>query len=227
MKRRVVRNINNNNYAMLEKLVAYHEAGHAAAIYLNNRLKKLPPVFFKILLDNLQDGAVVSVLKDRDGLHGCTSRIKGGRLIHTLPSHTEDQNAIRFQFTDRYHPAFEADIVNLLVGPLAEAKYIARMDNEPFKIQLLTVQALNNYGGEADLALVHEYLQSYSDDQQVQNESLAHFLTQAFAFVDDPANWAAITQLAVHILACDKDEIACEEVATVLEQQYRARNRLI
>ncbi|MDO9141762.1 MAG: hypothetical protein Q7U38_15695, partial [Methylobacter sp.] len=35
--------------------VVFHEAGHAVSIYLNNQAKKLPPVFFEILLKDLND----------------------------------------------------------------------------------------------------------------------------------------------------------------------------
>jgi hypothetical protein len=59
--------------------------------------------------------------------------------------------------SDNYLLAFEADIVNLLIGPLAEAKYTAQIDSEPFSEQLLSVQALKNYGGDADLKVVNEY----------------------------------------------------------------------
>jgi len=215
--------LNNSNVLILKELVAYHEAGHAAAIHFNNRLKNLPPVFFKILLDGLDKCAARSVLDDRNFPHERISTIKGGRLIHSLPFFALEGmgseahgSSIVFHFTDGFHPAFEADIVNLLIGPLAEAKFIACKDNELFRFQLLTVPALNNYGGEADLALVYEYLQSYSADPQVQDESLRHFLRQAFDFVDDKANWAAIARLAAYILASNKHEIGCEEVAAVL-----------
>lgn len=201
----------------LKELAAYHEAGHAAAIHFNNRLKKLPPIFFKIVLDNLQDGATVPVLKDKDSSDKRTSMIKGGRLIHTLPLLTEGLDTRLFLLTDEYHPAFEADIVNLLVGSLAEAKYIARMDNEPFKAQLLSTQTFSHYGGEADLALVYEYLQNYSADRQEQDQSLRYFLGRAFDFIDDQKNWQAVTKLANYILASNKNEISCEEAVAVLD----------
>lgn len=64
--------------------VAYHEAGHAVAIHFNNRLKNLPPVFFKITLDDLYRSTVnTGVSAQGDGQGGGT-RIKGGRLIQLL-----------------------------------------------------------------------------------------------------------------------------------------------
>jgi len=38
------------NYAELSRKTAIHEAGHAAAIYLGNKQKQLPPIFFRFLL---------------------------------------------------------------------------------------------------------------------------------------------------------------------------------
>ena len=40
------------NHAELSRKTAIHEAGHAAAIYLGNKQKQLPPVFFRYLLKN-------------------------------------------------------------------------------------------------------------------------------------------------------------------------------
>jgi len=225
MKQRDKRNrSSNSSFYILEQQIAYHEAGHAAAIHFNNRLKKLPPVFFKILLDNSNECVAVNTLKCSTSSIGSISRTKGGRLIHLLPFALEDMgpethDSVVSHYTDGYHPAFEADIVNLLVGPLAEAKFITLMDNELFRFQLLTVPALNNYGGEADLALVYEYLQSYSADPQVQDQCLGYFFKQAFEFVNDRENWNAITQLADYILASNKNEISCEEAVAALESE--------
>jgi hypothetical protein len=61
-----------------------------------------------------------------------------------------------------YMNAFETDIINLLIGPLAEAKYVANTDNEPFNHRLVNLNALKNYDASSDLELVKDYLQSFS-----------------------------------------------------------------
>jgi hypothetical protein len=48
-------------------------------------------------------------------------------------------------------------MINLLVGPLAEAKYVALRDNECFSNNLINVNALYNYGGTSDLVKVYDY----------------------------------------------------------------------
>ena len=51
----------------LIRQIAFHEAGHATAIYLYNKQKQLPPVYFQITikaLDRLKD----SSLDTRSGL---------------------------------------------------------------------------------------------------------------------------------------------------------------
>jgi hypothetical protein len=125
-------------------------------------------------------------------------------------------NSIKPPITDDYLSAFEADIVNLLVGPLAEAKFSYQIDDEPFNERLITPQALKNYGGYRDLAVINDYLQSYSVNHQHQHEILNRLFLQAFSFVNDNANWKAVTKLAKHILTCNKNRISCEEVAIVL-----------
>ncbi len=81
------------------------------------------------------------------------------------------------------------------------------------------MQALKYYGGEADIAVVNDYLQSYSADKQVQNESLNRLFIQAYNFVSDQENWKAIARLAQYILASDNSIIGCDEVALVLDGQ--------
>jgi len=213
------------NLAAHKQRIAYHEAGHATAIHINNRLKNLPPIYYKIIFEKLDERVINSKLTGQIGDHNCIARTKGGLLIQTLPlafdvldgqsSACTDKSV--FQFTDDYRLAFEADIINLLVGPLAEAKFSYQIDGELFKQQLVTVQALKTYGGDADLAVVDEYLQSYSADQKEQNEILSRLFIQASSFVNDNANWKAITRLVNYILASNKNIISCGEVAEVLD----------
>lgn len=209
---------NQANLAIYQQRVAYHEAGHAAGIHFNNSLRNLPPVFYKIIFKDINESS-------ENDQPNCIARVKGGRLIQSLPLSYDDSvcqssacsDKKLFHFSDEYRSAFEADIVNLLIGPLAEAKYIAHVDGEPFNHQLVTVEALKNYGGNEDLALVNDYLQSYSTDKDVQSASLNWFFVLAYNFVNDTANWKVISQLANYILASNKNMISCEEVAAVFE----------
>jgi hypothetical protein len=116
-----------------------------------------------------------------------------------------------------YLTAFETDIINLLIGPLAEAKHVYNRDDELFNHQLVNLKALKNYGGGSDLALVREYLQSFSESRQLQDEKLDELFAVAFDFINDYANWKAITKLADYILKSNKNIIGCEEVVSVLE----------
>jgi hypothetical protein len=206
--------------------VAFHEAGHAAGIHLNNKARCLPPVFFKI------------IFKDRGGMTGtegmayqtthddCIARVEGGKLIEWLPHSidslvhelTEHNDAAMVRLVKAYMIAFEADIINLLIGPLAEAKHVATTDNKLFNLRLVNLKALKNYGGSSDLALVNDYLQSFSDDKQLRDEKLDELFTVAFNFVNNDANWAAITKLADYILGSSENIIYCEEIVSTLDQ---------
>jgi hypothetical protein len=130
----------------LSKKAAIHEAGHAAAIHLGNKQKQLPPVYFQICFNDLTVALPPQSRNFTPKEH--SAKIDGGRLIHTLPLSIQEE--IRY-FSEAealaYQSAFEADIVNLLVGPLAEAKYVALSDDEPINPRLVNLNSLHNYGG--------------------------------------------------------------------------------
>ena len=43
---------NPNKSTLQKRRIAFHEAGHAAGIHLNNKARQLPPVFFNIVIKN-------------------------------------------------------------------------------------------------------------------------------------------------------------------------------
>ncbi|MFZ2404020.1 MAG: hypothetical protein WAW41_02710, partial [Methylobacter sp.] len=122
--------------------VAVHEAGHAAAIYLGNKRKRLPPVFFQIFITPVNGGFQSSPFLSKPETK-YIANIDGGRLIHTLPSSIEEATS-GFSSAQRmgYQCAFEADMINMLAGSLAEAKYITERDGEPVNPRLIYLNAL-------------------------------------------------------------------------------------
>lgn len=199
------------NHIELSRRTAIHEAGHAVAIYFGNKQKQLPPVFFQIIIN--------------DCLHhtddNSPTRIEGGRLIHTLPISIEKANSdLSAAQQHDYQQAFEADIINLLVGSLAEAHYVAHRDNELISPRLVPLNALHNYGGSSDLDIVDEYLQCFIADKTQQEMKIAELFWAAFDFINDSLHWSAITTLADYILRNNKSIIDYEEVATVLDSHF-------
>jgi hypothetical protein len=203
-----------------KKCIVFHEAGHAAGIHLNNQANQLPSVFFKIMLNTSGD-AESGDMAYQSNDDNCIARVEGGRLIEPLPTSMaslgSESTKYKELLTD-YQLAFDTDIINLLIGPLAEAKYVAENDNEPFNHQLIHLKALGNYGGGADLAIVDDYLQSLPINQQQKTEKLSALFLAAFKFVTNEANWDAITKLANYILGSKKTVICREEVVSILEQ---------
>jgi hypothetical protein len=65
--------------------------------------------------------------------------------------------------------------------------------------------------------LVREYLESFSASKHRQDEKLDELFTAAFNFVNDDANWKAISKLANYILESNKNIISCEEAVSILE----------
>ncbi len=205
--------------------LAFHEAGHAAGIHLNNKARQLPPVFFKIIFKDMGDVTGTEGMACQSVHDDCIARVEGGRLIELLPPAIDnlmrgltDRNDAMARLVHDYMVAFEADIINLLIGPLAEARYVADTDDELFNQKLVNLNALTNYGGSSDLALANEYLQCFPADKQQKDKKLDELFTAAFSFINNGANWAAITKLANYILGSNKNTIYCEEIVSTLDQ---------
>lgn len=217
--------INQDKLKEHKQRAAFHAAGFAAAIHLNSKAKHLPPVFFNIFFKEIgritaADGVTYKTTQD-----DYIAQVEGGRSIELLPDSVDSlareltkHNDAMVQLVKDYRIVFESDIINLLIGPLSEAKYIAVIDDELFNHRLINLNALKNYGGDPGLALINEYLQSFLADKQ-KNEKLDELFTEAFDFVNNDANWAAITKLANYIVDnhC-KNIIDDEEIGLMLDQ---------
>ncbi len=226
MKRnKILTPINQDKLKEYKQRAAFHEAGYAAAVHLNNRAKRLPPAFFKIFFKRMGCITAVDGIAYKTNPNNYIAQMEGGRLIELLPDPVDSlereltkHSGAMAQLAEEYRTVFESDIVNLLIGPLAEAKYIADTDDELFNHRLINLKALKNYGGDSGLTLINEYLQSFFTDKQ-KNEKLNELFTEAFDFVNDDTNWAAITKLANYIRGCKyEDIICCEEIGLMLDQ---------
>lgn len=196
----------------LNRQVAFHEAGHAVAVYCRNQHQKLPPVYFEITLGD----------KTRSPeRHTQFAKLEGGRLIETLPhslAHLSDMDKMA------YWIAFEADIVNVLAGPLAEAKYVAHRDGEEFSRKLLNYTALRFYGGSNELIMVDNYVQCFVDNMEDRNDKIEQLLAEAFKFIDTPHYWQVIKFLAMHIIHSTKNIISCTEIINIIENARQHNN---
>lgn len=187
---------------------AFHEAGHAAAIYLRNRRHKLPPIFFEIQIKppNAKDGSFFAKVID-------------GNLIQSLPiAVVESWSTLSGHRQHSYQRAYEADVVNLLVGPLAEAKYVAIRDGEVFNHCLIRFEALSNYGGHSDLEEAQTYLEHFIASKSTRDEKMAELLLEAYRFIDNSQDWQCIQNLASFILASGLETISCDDVSAITEQ---------
>jgi hypothetical protein len=212
--------INDQQDAGIEKIGkrnAYHQAGHAAAIYLINKLKQLPAVHFQIILKPQENDG-----KQLDRFAGIYSRhtvkVEGGRLIQSLPlSFAEAIQYFTWIQQAEYRCAFEADVINLLAGSLAEAKYVASSDNEVFCANLLNFGALNFYGGSSDFEIITEYMECYLPNKAERDQKMSELFFEAFSFVNDKSNWRAISALVEFIQDEHKSIIHSEDVISLLD----------
>ncbi|MGR8997901.1 MAG: hypothetical protein ACU88J_02480 [Gammaproteobacteria bacterium] len=221
MKRRhTLTDFNPVNRPELSRKTAIHEAGHAAAIYLGNKQKQLPPVFFQLFIkdptSDLQTSACLC--RSYDNCNNCITKVEGGRLIHTLPSSVEEAIS-NFSLAQKqaYLQAFDADIFNLLVGPLAEANYVAQRDGELINPRLVNLNALHYYGGASDLETINEYIECFITDKAQREKKLSELFLGAFNFINERSHWRAIMALADYILADNKNILDCEEIIAVLD----------
>jgi len=219
----IITTLSQNKLVEHKRRVAFHEAGYAAGIHLNNKARCLPSIPFKIIFKEMSCRAEVDVMTYQTTKDNYIAQLEGGRLIEMLPHSLDslvckltEHNDAMVQLVKDYRIAFESDIVNLFIGPLAEAKHIANNDNELFILQLINAKALKYYGGNSGLALLNAYLQCYFADKQ-KDEKLDELFIEAFDFVNNDANWLAITRLANYILG-SSDIICHEEIVSILDQ---------
>jgi hypothetical protein len=117
-----------------------------------------------------------------------------------------------------YQCAYEADVINFLVGPLAEAKYVSLRDDETFNFNLFNPHALNYYGGSSDVNKAYAYLEYFIPSEQLREKKMLELFSEAFRFIKNNQNWKHILNLADYILQSEKDVLSCEEVIAVLSR---------
>lgn len=216
----IINNSQNLIYQKVNRSVAIHQAGHAAAIYFLNLQNGLPPVFFQILISP-SDIDFQSSQFDRAPDNQTSVKIDGGRLIPVLLSSVEQATSGFYSAqTQTYERAFEADMINNLAGPLAEAKYIAQRDGELMTPNMINVNSLHYYGGSPHLESLNEYLECFLPNQELKALKISELFLAAFNFVNKKSNWRAITALADFIMTAEKDVIDYNEIVTVLETSH-------
>lgn len=212
-----------NTRVTIHKRIAYHQAGHAVAIYLGNKQKQLPAVHFQIVIKTQEpdDGQQSDRFMRRPGKY--TATVEGGRLIQSLPlSLAEDTLYFSRAQTEECLCAFEADVINLLAGSLAEAKYIASRDGEVFTANLINLNALHFYGGSSDIEVISEYLDCFIPDKAERDRKHPELFSAAFSFVNKSSNWRAISALADYIRDEPKGIIHCEDVFSFLDSNHKS-----
>lgn len=147
---KTVETLNYDELTEHKQRIAFHEAGHAAGICLNNKAKQLPPVYFKIIFKGISSASAMAEGMAYQAAHcECWAYVEGGRLIECLPlsidsiaNNVFNRQETMAQLINDYMLSFEADITNLLIGPLAEAKHVAEMDDELFNHKLVNLRKL-------------------------------------------------------------------------------------
>jgi hypothetical protein len=194
---------------------AFHEAGHAAAIYLRNRYYNLPQVSFRIFLPCIKQPKLLDNRLMRRGNMERHAKLEGGLLAENQALSVRPYESSQAVLV--YQQACEADVVNLLAGPLAEAKHVAQRDGEYINQYLVNYDALKNYGGKSDQEKIEKYLDDFSLPPIRKADMLVELHSASFDFINQADHWRAISDLANYMLGSKKEIIACEEAVAILE----------
>jgi hypothetical protein len=194
---------------------AFHEAGHAAAIYLRNRYHDLPQISFRIFaLGGKQAEHLDNSIRPFSN-KAYPAKLEGGLLVENQV--LRERDGASSQAVLDYQQACAADVVNLMVGPLAEARHVAQRDGEYINQHLVNYDALKHYGGKSDQEKIEKYLDDFRFPQVKKAEKLKELHSAAFSFIDQTHHWRAISRLANYIVESEKDVIAYEETIAILE----------
>lgn len=210
-------NLQVNTPIQIDRRNAYHQAGHATAIYLGNQQKQLPAVHFQVIITPQErDTRQTARITRKPGKY--TAKVEGGRLIQSLPlSFADATKHLSPTEQNLCRSAIEADIINLLAGSLAEAKHVALRDGKVFNANLVYLGALQFYGGKAELEIINEIMVCYLPDKAERKQKLAELFLAAYSFINKQSNWSAITALAEFVRTESQRIIPCEDLISLLE----------
>jgi hypothetical protein len=203
-------NIQSEIHIKYDKRSAYHLAGYAVAIIVGNFQKCLPPVYFQINT-SIQEGKTTHKASLRQSQQ---AKFEGGRLIPSLPfSYAVTIKSLSWPQQQEYQSAFEADVMNLLAGAMAESQVMSDIDSQAFTAdQVYRLAQRGNFG----LETVGDYLACLQLDPPGRKQKLAELFLAAYRFIIDPYHWHAITALAEYIWQQPAGIISCEDVSAVL-----------
>lgn len=197
------------------KRIAFHTAGQAAAIYLRNKRMNLPSVPFRVLINIPQSQQQAFKLTP---IKRYQIRIEGGQLVKSFAvSLTEVTDELVRQQQQYYQQLSDADIINIMAGPIAEAKYVAERDNEIITPRLVSFNALGFYNGMDEITTVSNYLQNRRLNAEEQHKTMINLYLTSFIFVGDAPVWRAINELANHFLTTQQMILEADEIGTVLD----------
>lgn len=219
MKRNfTIDDLKTSNFQELATQIAYHEAGHATAIYLYNKQQQLPPIFFQIHIKSPEHIQELIAEKKYLQASDVAAAIEGGCLIENIALNLPvSSNEIPSSEKTEYLQALDADVVNLLAGSLAEKNYQIQRDNEVINADLLNIETLSSYGNHSDMQKVNIYLNTFSDCPLQRQQKLSQLLKQSFNFITHRRTWKAVEAVAAYILESQKQQIHCEEIFKVVD----------
>jgi hypothetical protein len=206
---------------------AYHQAGHVASIYLGNSKKNLPALHFQIVCQSWsKEASVAGRFMRIPGKQ--LVKLEGGLLIPDLPhSYALSTRLLSQDAKQQCQRAFEADVINLIAGSLAEAKYVALSDGEIFNANLVYLGALKYYGGSQDMLKINDYMACmYPDCEVERRKKLADLFLEAFGFVNDALCWRSITQLAETLCSQPRPVYGCEELIAIIDSVYKPQHKM-
>lgn len=199
-----------------DEIKAYYIAGKASSILLGNKQRNLPAVYFEITAARQRDFHPSEIRPLSIGL--LPVHLEGGRLIQNLTvPFAELTRGFNEEQTHQFRSAVEADIVNLMAGAAAEARYRIQHFGETMSGKSLPLTTLHVYADNVDLDQIGDYMDCLSLSKTEHERILTELFAIACEFVESESNWMAITALARFIHNEADEEITCEQLIALLE----------
>jgi hypothetical protein len=210
----------------ISKRNLFHQIGRVVAIHFGNKQRNLPAVHFRLVVSAGGHETDFSKRQMRIPYRQLV-KLEGGRLLPDLPcSYESATRLLSASERDACLSAFEADVINILAGSLAEAKYVALRDDEVFNANLVYLGALKFYGGIEDMLIINEYMECLLPDcNSKRQKKLTDLFLAAYSFINDPANWLAMTTLAETIYSNPQPVFPCEELVDFLDLHMAAQKK--
>ena len=191
--------------------VAYHEAGHAVATWAMHReLGWQGHPFKRVLIRTPREILNGPFVDDQGTKWNARGLLEGGHKY--FPTHHYFVKGITKEIYDQLRIYMEANVVQILAGPLAEARCRRKSPN-----------AMLHGGGLFDAEYARFNIEDFTSNSTETEVLTRELVRRAIDLLSRPSVWRAIVVLAETLI--EKHRVEVKEATSIIERAYFARNR--